>query len=194
MRSSLAAAALAASLISLTACGGFSAQEAHMVFDAANRAGFSSYRVLAAESDEAGARDTGSFTWTGSDSAFSFEGQVTGTSDWTGTISCAGEVWWGPSEWHWTYGVGYDQVVSDDMTLDGDLSWGLDVEGTGPVSGLIVYSAVGELAATGAAEGVGTMDYIVTVEVDGNTLSFDAEGDVDGTPIDSSWTLTVAGL
>lgn len=189
-----AAVILAASLVSLTACGGFSAQEAHMVFDAANAAGFNAYRVLATESEEAGSRDTGSFTWTGSDQSFSFEGQVTGTSDWTGTITANGEVWWGPQEWHWTYGVGYQQVTTDDMTLDGALEWGLDVEGTGPVSGLIVYSAVGEINATGAATGVGAMDYIVTVEVDGSSLSFDAEGEVDGTPIDSSWTLTVAGL
>jgi hypothetical protein len=38
------------------------------------------------------------------------------------------------------------------------------------------------------------VDYTVTVEAGSNTLSFDAQGEVDGTTIDSSWTLTVVGF
>ena len=129
-------------LSTFTACTGFSGQEAHMVFDAANAVGFSAYRTLAAESEEAG----------------------------------------------------YEQVSAEDILIDGDMSWSLDVEGTGPMEGVIVYSVLGEITAQGAATGTGPVDYTVTVEAGSNTLSFDAQGEVDGTPIDSSWTLTVVGF
>ncbi|MBK7759469.1 MAG: hypothetical protein IPI35_24355 [Deltaproteobacteria bacterium] len=181
-------------LSTFTACTGFSGQEAHMVFDAANAVGFSAYRTLAAESEEAGARDTGTFTFTGGESSFTFEGEVVGDSDWTGTVGVNGEMSWAEAEWHFTYGLGYEQVSAEDMLIDGDMSWSLDVEGTGPMEGVIVYSVLGEITAQGAATGTGPVDYTVTVEAGSNTLSFDAQGEVDGTTIDSSWTLTVVGF
>ena len=179
-------------ILLLAACSGMNAQEAHMVFDRANRVGFKGYSAAYSDSETAGARDSGTFTWTAQDDGFTFEGSVIGdgSQDWTGELDLAGEASWTASTWSGAWGIDYIEVVDDGITLDGGLDWTLDLEGDHD-SGSLVYTAFGESDATGDAVGTGLIDYTATVEIDGNSFSFVAEGSVDGTPIDSSFTLTV---
>lgn len=176
-------------LFQLAACG-MSNQSAHMVFERANDVGFDTYVEVYRDSDNALNRDSGAFTWTSQEDGFTFEGQVTGTSDWTGTVEVEGQASWTDSAFSGSWGIDYIDVVDEGVTLNGGLDWTLDLEGDHD-SGSLNYTVLGEVTATGDAEGTGFIDYEANVEITSNSFTFDAEGTVDGTPIDSSFTLTV---
>jgi len=175
----------------LVACSGMSAQEAHMVFDETNDVGFRAFRAVQKDSDTATARDSGTFTWTAEDDGFTFEGSLVGdgTNDWTGQLDLLGAASWTTDTWSGDWSIDYIEVVQEDIGLDGSMDWSLDLEGDYD-SASAFYSCQGEIAASGAASGTGVVDYTVSVEVDGTSISMVAEGEIDGTPIDSSFSLT----
>ncbi|MCP4805394.1 MAG: hypothetical protein GY913_09185 [Proteobacteria bacterium] len=177
-------------LIQLAACSGMNNQDAHMVFERANSVGFDTYVDLYSDSSNAGERDSGVFTWTSTDDGFTFEGSVTGTSDWTGTVEVSGEASWTATTFSGAWSLDYIDVVEDGVTLNGGLDWTLDLEGDHD-SGSLEYGVFGEVTADGDASGTGEVDYTANVEITTNSFSFVAEGTIDGTPIDSSFTLTV---
>ncbi len=179
-------------ILMLMACSGFNTTEAHMVFDRGNNVGFDSYLALFNAKDDAGARDSGAFVWTGDDESWSFDGTVTGdgSNDWTGTVNLYGEASWDDSSLDGAWGVEYLGVEQEGIVLDGNMDWTLALEGSHS-SGSIEFTALGEITASGDAEGTGDIDYTALVEVDANSFSFSAEGEVDGTPIDSTFTLQV---
>jgi len=176
----------------LVACSGYNTTEAHMVFERANDVGFDSYLALFDAKDDAGTRDSGDFVWTSDGESWSFDGTVTGdgSNDWTGTVDVYGEASWTDSSLDGAWGVEYHEVDQDGIVLDGAMDWTLALEGT-HTTGSLAFTALGEITATGDAEGSGNIDYEASVEVDQNSFQFEATGEVDGTPIDSHFTLTV---
>ncbi len=176
--------------LSLLGCSGMNPQSAHMVFERANDVGFDAYVAAYSDSDTATARDSGTFVWTPADDGFSFEGSVVGDSDWTGRVDLLGEASWTESSWSGRWSIEYVEVLADGVGLDGGLSWTLDLEGDHD-SGSLEFGVEGEITASGDAVGTGPVDYTAVVEITANSFSFVAEGSVDGTPIDESFTLTV---
>ena len=176
--------------LALIGCSGMNAQSAHMVFERANDVGFDAYVAAYTDSDNATSRDSADFLWTPQDDGFTFEGTVEGTSDWTGTVELLGEASWTANSWSGSWSIEYIDVLADGVGLDGGLTWTLDLEGDHD-SGRLEFGVQGEITATGDAEGTGPVDYTAVAEITSNSFSFSAEGSVDGTPIDSSFTLTV---
>ncbi len=174
----------------VVACSGMSPQEANMVFERANRVGFDAYTTTYADSETATARDSGTFTWTSEEDGFAFEGSVVGTTEWTGQVDLAGSASWTDTTWSGQWSLEYIEVVDEGITLNGRLEWTLDLEGD-HTGGSLVYTVYGEIEATGDATGTGLVDYTVTGEITSNSLAFEVEGTIDGTPIDSSKTLTL---
>jgi hypothetical protein len=179
-------------ILLLAACSGYNTTEAHMVFDRANDVGFESYLNFFDAKDNAGDRDSGDFVWTNDGDSWSFDGTVTGdgSNDWTGTVNLYGEAEWTATSLEGAWGVEYLEVEQDGIVMDGEMDWTLALEGDHS-SGSLDFTALGEITASGDAEGTGSVDYEAGVEVDANSFSFEATGDVDGTPIDSHFTLTV---
>ena len=177
-------------IVMLMACSGMSNQDAHMVFERANDVGFGTYVDVYRDSDNAGNRDSGTFTWTSEDDGWTFEGTLTGDSTWTGTIELSGSASWTATSFEGAWSVEYIEVTEDGVTMDGLMEWTLALEGDHD-SGSLFYGVVGEITASGDASGTGEIDYTAQVEITTNSFSFVAEGHVDGTPIDSSFTLTV---
>ena len=179
-------------ILLLAACSGYNTTEAHLVFDRANNVGWNSYVEFFDQKDSAGDRDSGDFAWTNDGDSWSFDGTVTGdgSNDWTGTVNLYGEATWTDTSLEGAWGVEYIEVQEDGIYLDGAMDWTLALEGT-HTSGSIDFTAYGEITATGDAEGTGEIDYEAGVDVDANSFSFEATGEVDGTPIDSHFTLSV---
>ena len=185
-------AVLALVLPNLVACAAFDWEEAEAIGKANTRFTVAAYRSTYDDWQAAQRRSTeATLDWGEIEDGWQMNGSLTSDGPvWTGAMGFDGSLVETDGGAAWDLAVSYDNVQGDDISLDGDMTWAWEVDVHGDAFSM-TYEVQGEITATGEAEGTGAIDYIATVEVDGTSVSINADGDIGGRPVDFSFTANV---
>ena len=174
-------------LSTLVACGGgkLSDEDLGTFFAAQSAVSTDVSMQVATGADAADAKD---LTFSGDADSWEIGGEIEGAGlIWSGTIGVDGSATLTDEVYDWDLGLTYDtvEVVSQDVTLDGDMdqAWSISYGDEGSYHS--EYSMVGELEATGSIEGSAEMDFSMTIDYDLTTgqYSYTYEGTINGTDV-----------
>jgi len=183
-------AALAGLLLS--GCHAFDWEEAEVIASSNNQLALVAYDALFDDWTKARRRTTQvTLDWAEVAGGWTFSGLLSSDGPvWTGAMDFDGSLVGDESSAAWTFGIGYDAVHFEDLTLDGDMDWhwAVDVLSTGFT---MEFGAQGEITASGEVEGTGEVDYLAMIEVTGTSASFDVDGSIGGAPLDFSLTVNL---
>lgn len=183
----------AAALPLFTACRAFDYEEAQDIALANTKTTVGAY-VSAWDDFNTNQRraTTAELNWSESENSWSVDGSLSSDGPvWTGAMGFEGSLTVEEQMAEWALSIAYDQVQSDDILLDGDMSWRWSLE-LRDQGFRMEYEVQGEITATGEeVDGTGEMDYLATIDVDGNSVDIDADGKIGGTPIDFALTVNL---